>query len=107
VEVPLAVGTGLLLMGAVVWVVCAIAAYQRAPLLGRRAWVWGVVTLIGGPIALFIMYLLPRPKHQSQAGHHTNPAHHTDPAQPTDPHHDAPPHHHNQHKHHDQHKSGH
>jgi hypothetical protein len=62
VEVPSALGTGLIAMGAVVWVVCAIAAYQRAPSLGRRNWVWGLVTLIGGPIALFVLFLLPRPK---------------------------------------------
>lgn len=59
---PSALGTGLIAMGAIVWIVCAIAAYQRAPSLGRRDWVWGLVTLIGGPIALFILFVLPRPK---------------------------------------------
>jgi hypothetical protein len=59
---PSALGTGLIAMGAIVWIVCAVAAYQRAPGLGRRAWVWGLVTLIGGPLALFILVVLPRPK---------------------------------------------
>ena len=105
-DVPFAVGSGLILIGGVVWVVCAIAAYQRAPGLGRRAWVWGLVTLIGGPIALFIRVLLPRPKHQSQARRHDTPR----PAsgsEPVDPHHNAEPHHHNQHKHHDNSKHNH
>ena len=59
--IPSYAGTGLLILGGFVWVICAIAAYQRAPSLGRRNWVWGLVTLIGGPFALFILFVLPRP----------------------------------------------
>jgi hypothetical protein len=62
-EIPSYAGTGLLLIGAVVWIVCAVVAYQRAPSLGRRNWVWGLAALFGGPLALFAMFALPRPGH--------------------------------------------
>ena len=48
-------------VGLAVWVVCAVAAYQRAPSLGRRNWVWGLIGLFTGPFGLFALYLLPRP----------------------------------------------
>jgi cadmium resistance protein CadD (predicted permease) len=65
-------GTGILILGAVVWVVCAIYAYRNAPKFHRRAWVWGLLGLVLGPIALMIMYVLPK-GHQAGAsgdGHH-------------------------------------
>ena len=65
-------GTGIILLGAVVWVVCAIYAYRNAPKFHRRAWVWGLLGLVLGPIALMIMYVLPK-GHQAGAsgdGHH-------------------------------------
>jgi hypothetical protein len=55
-------GTGIVILGLVVWIVCAVLAYRRAPSLGRRAWVWGAVGVIGGPFALFALVLLPRPR---------------------------------------------
>ena len=50
-------GTGIVVLGLVVWIVCAVLAYRRAPSLGRRAWVWGAVGAIGGPFALFALIL--------------------------------------------------
>jgi len=62
-DVPIWAGTGIAILGVAVWLICAVAAYQRAPSLGRRPWVWGVAGIFAGPFALFAMYLLPRPKH--------------------------------------------
>ena len=59
-------GTGILILGAVVWVVCAIYAYRNAPKFHRRPWVWGLLGLVLGPIALMIMYVLPK-GHQAGA----------------------------------------
>jgi hypothetical protein len=60
-------GTGLFILGAVVWVVCAIVAYQTAPRFGRGALVWGILGVVLGPIALMALYLLP--KREPNAGH--------------------------------------
>jgi multisubunit Na+/H+ antiporter MnhB subunit len=60
-DIPGYAGSGVLIIGAVVWIVCAIVAYKRAPSLGRRNWVWAIAALIGGPLALFAMFALPRP----------------------------------------------
>lgn len=59
-DTPLLIGTGLFILGAVVWVVCAIYAYRMAPGFGRRAWAWGILGIILGPIALMILYVLPK-----------------------------------------------
>jgi hypothetical protein len=53
-------GTGLFILAAVVWVVCAIYAYRMAPTFGRNAVTWGVLTIIFGPLGLFALYLLPK-----------------------------------------------
>lgn len=53
-------GTGLFILGAVVWAVCVYYAYQMAPRFGRRRGVWTALTLVLGPIALMVMYILPR-----------------------------------------------
>ena len=39
-DTPTLVGTGFVVLGAVVWIVCAVYAYQNAPRLGRNAWLW-------------------------------------------------------------------
>ena len=54
------------ILAAVVWGVCAYLAYQTAPKFGRRAGTWGVLGIIFGPIALMILYILP--KHSPTAG---------------------------------------
>jgi hypothetical protein len=58
---------GLLILGAVVWVVCAVYAYRGAPKFGRRAGVWGALGIVFGPIALMVLYILPK-KHGSGSG---------------------------------------
>jgi hypothetical protein len=60
-------GTGLLILGAVVWVVCAYYAYQMAPRFGRSRGTWTVLTVIFGPLALMALYVLPRK--QAAPGH--------------------------------------
>lgn len=57
---PTLVGTGLLVVAAVVWVVCAIYAYQHAPRFGRSRNVWAILAIIFGPIALMVLYVLPK-----------------------------------------------
>ena len=36
-DTPTLVGTGFVVLGAVVWIVCAVYAYQNAPKFGRSA----------------------------------------------------------------------
>ncbi len=52
--------TGTFILGLVVWVVCAVYAYRTAPGFGRSAGTWGVLGIILGPIALMILYVLPK-----------------------------------------------
>ena len=73
-DTPTLIGTGFVVLGAVVWVVCAIYAYRMAPTFGRSAIGWGIAGIILGHIALMILYVLP--KHQPLPGHGK---HHTDP----------------------------
>jgi hypothetical protein len=64
---PSLMGTGLFILGAVVWVVCAIYAYRSAPSFGRSSTTWGVLGIIFGPIALMALYILP--KQAAKPGH--------------------------------------
>lgn len=54
------VGTGLLLIGAIVWLVCVYYCYRQAQERGRRPWLWGVLGFFFGPFALFAVVVLPR-----------------------------------------------
>lgn len=65
-DTALLLGSGAIILGAVVWVVCAIYAYRMAPTFGRRAGTWGVLGILFGPFALMILYVLPK-------GHHVTP----------------------------------
>jgi len=67
------VGTGFVVLGAVVWIVCAVYAYQNAPKFGRNAWLWTIICLIFGPIGLMILYVLP--KNEPPAGTHKKDPH--------------------------------
>jgi hypothetical protein len=67
---PILIGTGLFILAAVVWVVCAIYAYRSAPGFGRSAWTWGILGLILGPIALMVLYVLPRREPKPSRGKH-------------------------------------
>ena len=51
-------GTGLVILGLVVWIVCVVVAYQNAPKRGRSAISWAILTLIFGPLALFALFAL-------------------------------------------------
>jgi hypothetical protein len=66
-DTPTLVGTGFLLLGAFVWVFCAVTAYETAPKFGRRGLTWGILGIIFGPLALFALYLLPK-GHLEHAG---------------------------------------
>ena len=69
-DTPTLVGTGFVVLGAVVWIVCAVYAYQNAPRLGRNAWLWTIICLIFGPFALMVLYVLPK-GHQEIRGEAT------------------------------------
>ena len=67
-------GTGLFILAAVVWIVCAIYAYRLAPGYGRGAWPWAILAIIFGPLALFALVLLPkRPAKSGHAQHREDP----------------------------------
>ena len=71
---PTLVGTGFFILAGVVWVFCAILAYQTAPKFGRRALTWGILGIILGPIALFALYVLPRGHVEGKgSGKHQDP----------------------------------
>jgi hypothetical protein len=73
-DTPTLVGTGFVVLGAVVWIVCAIYAYRMAPTFGRSAGLWGVLGIFLGPIALMILYVLPKKPAAAGHGHkHTDP----------------------------------
>jgi hypothetical protein len=65
------IGTGFVVLAGVVWIVCVIYAYQSAPKFGRSAPLWAFLTLIFSPIALMVLYVLPRkePVHAAGSGH--------------------------------------
>ena len=54
------IGSGIVILGGVVWIFCAYLAYQTAPKFGRRPLTWGILGIIFGPFALFALYLLPK-----------------------------------------------
>jgi hypothetical protein len=66
-DTPTLVGTGFLVLAAVVWVVCAIYAWQNAPKFGRNKYLWTILCVIFGPLALMVLYILP--KHEPEPGH--------------------------------------
>jgi multisubunit Na+/H+ antiporter MnhB subunit len=65
-DTPTLVGTGFVVLGAVVWIVCAVYAYQNAPKFGRNAVLWLIICLIFGPLGLMVLYVLP--KHEPATG---------------------------------------
>ena len=69
------IGTGLFILGAVVWVVCAIYAYRSAPWFGRSATTWGVLGIIFGPFALMALYVLPKQPAKAGRGHQREDPH--------------------------------
>ena len=65
---PSLLGTGLFVLAAVVWVLCAIYAYQNAPKFGRSRAIWTILAIILGPIALMVLYVLPKKPPVGHAG---------------------------------------
>jgi hypothetical protein len=51
---------GGIVLGLVIWAVCAYLCYQNAPRLGRSAGNWAVLGIVFGPFALFALYALGR-----------------------------------------------
>jgi multisubunit Na+/H+ antiporter MnhB subunit len=70
-DTPTLVGTGFVVLGAVVWIVCAVYAYQNAPRLGRNAWLWTIICLIFGPLGLMVLFVLPKREHATGSAHVT------------------------------------
>ena len=70
-DTPTLVGTGFVVLGAVVWIVCAVYAYQNAPRLGRNAWLWAIICVIFGPLGLMVLFVLPRHEPAAGSGHST------------------------------------
>jgi len=66
---PSLVGTGLFVIAIVVWVLCAIFAYQNAPKFGRSRATWTILAVILGPIALMVLYVLPKKPPVGHTGH--------------------------------------
>ena len=58
-DTPTLIGTGFLILGAVVWIVCIIKAYQIAPKRHRSGGLWAFLSLIFGPLALMALMVLP------------------------------------------------
>lgn len=48
------------ILGAFVWALCAYYCYQVAPRFHRRARNWGILGIFFGPIALMVLYVLPK-----------------------------------------------
>ena len=67
-DTPTLVGTGFVVLAAVVWLVCVYYAYISAPKFGRSAILWAVLTLLFSPIALMILYILPKKEPVHAAG---------------------------------------
>jgi hypothetical protein len=72
-DTPTLVGTGFVVLGGVIWLLCAYYCYQVAPRFGRRAGVWGILGILFGPIALMILYVLPKGHHVSDKGSGAQP----------------------------------
>ena len=70
-DTPTLVGTGFVVLGAVLWIVCAVYAYQNAPRLGRNAWLWAIICFIFGPLGLMVLFVLPK---KQPAGSGATPA---------------------------------
>ena len=67
-DTPTLIGTGFFTLAAVVWILCAYYAYQVAPKFGRNRVTWTVLSVIFGPIALMVLYILPKGNKPAPAG---------------------------------------
>jgi putative exporter of polyketide antibiotics len=74
-DTPTLVGTGFFILAAVVWVVCAIYCYQMAPKFGRNPITWVILGIIFGPIALMILFILPKGHRAASPTSSSSPGH--------------------------------
>jgi multisubunit Na+/H+ antiporter MnhB subunit len=72
-DTPTLVGTGFVVLGAVIWVLCAYYCYQVAPKFHRRASIWAVLGILFGPLALMALYVLPKGNVVSDKGRGAEP----------------------------------
>jgi hypothetical protein len=67
------IGTGFVVLGGVLWILCAYYCYQVAPRFQRRAAVWGILGILFGPLALMALYVLPKGNVISDKGRGAQP----------------------------------
>ena len=72
-DTPTLIGTGFFILAAVVWALCAYYCYQVAPKFGRNPVTWGILGIITGPIALMVLYILPKGHKVSDKGSGATP----------------------------------
>ena len=70
---PTLVGTGFVVLGAVIWVLCAYYCYQVAPRFHRLARNSANLGIVFGPIALMALYVLPEGNVVSDKGRGAEP----------------------------------
>jgi len=58
-EPTLLFGTGLFILGAVVWIVCIVQANKLARKRHRSVGGWTALAVFLGPLAYFALYVLP------------------------------------------------
>jgi len=61
------------ILGAVVWFLCAYYCYQVAPRFRRSARNWAILGIVFGPIALMVLYVLPKGNLVSDKGRGAEP----------------------------------
>jgi hypothetical protein len=64
---------GGLILGGVVWFLCAYYCYQVAPRFHRRPRNWAILGVLFGPIALMVLYVLPKGNVVSDKGRGAEP----------------------------------
>ena len=74
-DTPTLVGTGFVVLGGFVWILCAYYCYQVAPQFGRSARNWAILGILFGPIALMILYIMPKGHKVSDKGRGAQPGH--------------------------------
>jgi len=58
---------GFVVLGVVLWFVVVVVTVQIAVKKGRRAWVWAILGVLAGPLAMFAVFLMG-PAASSKAG---------------------------------------
>ena len=64
---------GGIILGAILWILCAYYCYQVAPRFHRRASVWAILGILFGPLALMALYVLPKGNVISDKGRGAQP----------------------------------